>query len=145
MFVALRSVTNYMALILFQFKISKVNLYFLQVKSLMDKLQAYEQGASGVTGLTPDDRAASHSDLVALNFQQRVEDMLSTGRGGNVSGGVEAKLNLVDLGGESLLPESYHCAGLVDTGIHSEDDMSDEGCSQYPVGLLADDWWSWNS
>ncbi|WOK92056.1 homeobox-leucine zipper protein HOX16 [Canna indica] len=127
-----------------------------QVKSLLDKLQTHEQGASGINGLTPDDGPASSVNPTALNCQRTVEDMVSTGSGGIPEVEVEGA---VELCREPFqLPESYyHCVGLVGhAGIHSEDDLSDEGCSYYPDAIFTGQqqqdqgahqleyWWDWN-
>ncbi|CAL9149141.1 unnamed protein product [Musa hybrid cultivar] len=129
-----------------------------QLSTLAEKLEeANEQGASGVTVLTVDDQAASTADLTVLNIQQKkVEDMLSPGSGGSAVVEAEGGHHLVESSRESYLPENYHCVELVDVvGIHSEDDMSDEGCSYYPDGMFPEhhqqeeveaqlDWCIWN-
>ncbi|CAL9134071.1 unnamed protein product [Musa textilis] len=129
-----------------------------QVNTLAEKLEANEPGASGVTVLAVDDRAASTVDLTVLNIQQKtVEDMLSPGSGGSAVVEAEGGHHLVESSREeSYLPKNYHCVELVDVvGIHSEDDMSDEGCSYYPERMFAEhhqpeeveaqlDWCIWN-
>ncbi|RRT53275.1 hypothetical protein B296_00015940 [Ensete ventricosum] len=128
-----------------------------QVNTLAEKLEANEQGASGVTVLMVDDQAASTADLTVLNIQQKkVADMLSPGSGGSAVVEAEVGHHVVESSRESYLPENYHCVELVDVvGIHSEDDMSDEGCSYYPDGMFTEhqqpeeveaqlDWCIWN-
>ncbi|XP_074583186.1 homeobox-leucine zipper protein HOX16-like [Curcuma longa] len=114
-----------------------------QVNLLLEKLQANEQGAvSGVTSLTPDDQAASSGKIITLNLsiQQKVDDLLSTGSGGNAMDEVDAHHYLLADGRHPLiLPESYHCVGLPETGLHAEqDDVSDGDCNYYPGGTVTE-------
>ncbi|KAG6525144.1 homeobox-leucine zipper protein HOX16-like isoform X1 [Zingiber officinale] len=106
-----------------------------QVSFLLEKLQANDQqGASGVTVLSPDDQAALGADPMALNFQKKVDDLLSTGSGAHAAATTIGEPHL--LVEESLLPESGHPVGPSDAGTHSEDDISNEGCSYYPNSVF---------
>ncbi|KAG6470962.1 homeobox-leucine zipper protein HOX16-like [Zingiber officinale] len=114
-----------------------------QVNLLLEKLQANEQGAvSGVTSLTPDDQAASSGKIIALNLsiQQKVDDLLSTGSGGNnAMDEVDTHHLVADSRQPLILPESYHCMGLRETGLHSDqDDVSDGGCNYYPGSAVTE-------
>ncbi|KAG6472778.1 homeobox-leucine zipper protein HOX16-like isoform X1 [Zingiber officinale] len=103
----------------------------LEVKSLIEKLQAQEQGASGITGLKLDGHVAS-----------------STGSGGSAVVELEGANQLVESSRDSYLPDGYPCERLVHGEMHSEeDDLSDEGCSYYPNGMFMehqDQEWLWN-
>lgn len=109
---------------------------------MLEKLQSNGQGAvSGVTSLTPDDQAASSGKIIALNLsiQQKVDDLLSTGSGGNAMDEVDAHHLLVDGRQPSILPESYRCVRLREIGLHSDqDDVSDGGCNYYPGGAVTE-------
>ncbi|URE23322.1 Homeobox-leucine zipper protein [Musa troglodytarum] len=125
-----------------------------QVNSLIEQLQAKEQGASEVTGVVQDKQAASSADRMAPKVQQTVE--LSTGSGGSaVVAEAEGTNHLEESSRQSHLPETYHGAGLIDDcGIRTEDDdLSDEGCSYYPDAMFMElqrqeeeahlPWWEW--
>lgn len=128
--------------------------HLLQVKSLIEQLQAKEQGASEVTGVVQDEQAASSADLMAPNVQRTVE--LSTGSGGStVVVEAEGTNHLDESSRQSYLPETYHGVGLVACGIRTEDDdLSDEGCSYYPDAMFMElqhqeeeahlPWWEWD-
>lgn len=104
-----------------------------QVNFLLEKLQENEKGASEMNKLNPADQAASSTDdlLMPLSIHQKV-DLLSTGSGGNASAGKPGSRLSV----EPFLPECYHSVGLLDAGIHCEDDMSDEGYNHCPDGVF---------
>ncbi|KAJ8472164.1 hypothetical protein OPV22_026507 [Ensete ventricosum] len=121
-----------------------------QVNSLIEQLQAKEQGASEVV---QGEQAASSADLMALKVQQKVE--LSTGSGRSaVVVETEGTNQLEESRRQSSLPATYHGVGLVDCGIRTEDDdLSDEGCSYYPDAMLMElqhqeeahlPWWEWD-
>ncbi|XP_074590482.1 homeobox-leucine zipper protein HOX16-like isoform X2 [Curcuma longa] len=106
-----------------------------QVNFLLEKLQANDQqGASGVTVLSPDDQAALGADPMALNIQKKVDDLLSTGSGAHAVAAAMGEPHLFVE--EPFLPESDHPVGLSDAGTHSEDDISNEGCNYYPDGVF---------
>ncbi|CAL9170864.1 homeobox-leucine zipper protein HOX16-like [Musa acuminata AAA Group] len=125
-----------------------------QVNSLIEQLQAKEQGASEVTGVVQHEQAASSADLMAPNIQQTVE--LSTGSGGStVVVEAEGTNHPEESSRQSYLPETYHGVGLVACGIRTEDDdLSDEGCSYYPDAMFMElqhqeeeahlPWWEWD-
>ncbi|KAG6490341.1 homeobox-leucine zipper protein HOX5-like isoform X1 [Zingiber officinale] len=101
-----------------------------QVNLLLEKLQEIEKGASEPSRLNPADQAASSTDdlLMPLSIHQKVEDLLSTGSGGNASAGKpESRLPV-----EPLLLES----GGHHAGIHCEDDMSDKGYNHCRDGVF---------
>lgn len=105
---------------------------------MLEKLQTNGQGAvSGVTSLPPDGQAASSA--LNLSIQQKVDDLLSTGSGGNAMDELDAHHLLVDGRQPSILPESYNCVGLREIGLHSDqDDVSDGGCNYYPGGAVTE-------
>ncbi|XP_074584156.1 homeobox-leucine zipper protein HOX16-like [Curcuma longa] len=101
-----------------------------QVNLLLEKLQENEKEASELNRLNPADQAVSSTGdlLMPLSIHQKVEDLLSTGSGGNASAGKpESRLPV-----EPFLPECHHSVGL-----HCEDDMSDKGYNDHcPDGVF---------
>lgn len=109
----------------------------MQVNFLLGKLHANEQGAKPVvTSFVPDDQAASGGNVMDLNLniQQKVDDLLSTGSGGNAAAKVDAHRLLADGREPLILPGSYR---VRNNGILSDqDDMSDEGCNYYSSSVF---------
>lgn len=106
-----------------------------QVIALTEKLQS--KAAAGSTGIKVDDHAGSNSDdPMSLNVQKKTEDRLSTGSGDSAVIDVEGANHLMDSSEESYFPEDYHCMDPADAQVHSEDDVSDEGCNYYSDGIF---------
>ncbi|KAG6514768.1 homeobox-leucine zipper protein HAT5-like [Zingiber officinale] len=111
-----------------------------QVNFLLEKLQENDQqGTSGVPVPSLDDQAALSTNPMALNIQQKVDDLLSTGSGiGTATAvGVEPHL-LVE---EPFLSASCHKVTLLSgAGIHSEDDISACNYHHQQQEMQLDEW-----